>query len=302
MNSIRKHILLIMSLVLLSACGKEPGGDGTFPAVFRVGVSAGTKAVADGSHVNRYIMEVYSENGDVFYDRVVKLVEEGTLETEMEVTLHIGISYNFVFWADCSDGGGDLFYETLSSGDHGLRAVSMKDVYKGNDDRIDAFTACVVRPGHKAFEEKVVLRRPLARICVMTDDLGLLPAESLWPSEIEVGFTAYSCIDLLNGQLSSERKFEYVSRPCYLEGEGPSYSGFNVFSVDYVLAPFDGALISSMDFLASFDGGTVARSFENVPYRRNYMTNIKGSLLTETTFCYVIVDPAFDEPDLGVTL
>lgn len=289
---------MLMSLLMFAACGKEQCGDESLSAVFRVGAAAGTKASADASRINRYIMEVYSESGDVFYDRIEKVVPDGTLETTMEVSLHVGIGYNFIFWADCSDGGKDIFYETCSKGDHGLRAVSIKENYSGNDDRRDAFCASLRMAAHKAFEEKIILRRPFARICVMTDDLDRLPTDYVKPTGISVRFTACSCIDLMTGELSSEREFSYSAVPYCSTDPEPFIAGYSTMSMDYVLASAERSIIPSMEFTSTFAAGSCTRTFTNFGYQRNHKTNIMGSILTEDASYDIILSPDFDSDNL----
>ena len=296
----------VMALTALLSCSKQEE-EGLVRASFSISTVPFTRASADGdgaaASVNRFIMEVYREDNGAFYDRVEKTVPSGTVKTTMDVSLVVGQTYSFVFWADCSKDGEDLYYDTHSAVDHGLTEVRMTGSYKGNDDGRDAFFASVTDVAHHAFSNEILLTRPFAQVNVITDDLESVSLGRLQPSGVAVSVEAFTSFNALKGETTGTRSvLEYSAAPYYLGGgsgansENPSWT----LSMDYLFASPEKEVLTRMAFTTEAGGRKVSRTFDNVPYRRNYRTNVYGSLLTAGGTYKVLIAPDFNTPDINL--
>ena len=90
-----------------------------------------------GAQIDRCIMEIY-RNGILYGERQTATVTAG--KATFNLRLVASQTYDFVFWADCSEGGQDKHYNTTD-----LTAISVNGDYTGNDDDFDAFFYCLCR-------------------------------------------------------------------------------------------------------------------------------------------------------------
>ena len=110
-------------------------------------------------------------------------------------------TYDFVFWADCSEAG----YETDD-----LSAITLgSDAdYTGNDDKFDAFFLCKKDyTVTESFSETFTLRRPFGQLNVKTLDLAAIPdnAADLKPAKVKVNFTSLpTTFNALTGEESGD--------------------------------------------------------------------------------------------------
>ena len=134
--------VLLGLITTFAACQKDDTGASDGAAFQKITVtvpSSGvqTRAAADygdGSKINRCILEIYRD-GVRYGDRKVATVSAGQATFD-DLRLVASQTYDFVFWADCSDGGADKHYNTTD-----LTAITVNGDYTGNDDEFDAFFA-----------------------------------------------------------------------------------------------------------------------------------------------------------------
>lgn len=298
----RRSLLVIFTAILaLCGCSKTaPEGGREITAVFKIAIDEPKFKGADDSDgtaaaVNRYIMEVYHAGSTNLYERVVKTVEAGTKLTEIPVTLVVGADYNLVFWADCGNAdGSDRYYET--SGNDGLRKVRRLTLNHCNDDILDAFSNSVTRTAGPDLGEIIWLKRPFAQVNVITEDLDAILKDNLLPKSITLSYKAQSSYDCLAGSpVGDEVEFKEIAAPYYqTKGQGTNMNSWTL-AMDYIFAPDYEYNISRIGFLVKTGADDLPWcTFENIPLRANYRTNIRGALMTYGMEYTVVVDAIWD--------
>lgn len=299
----KKTLLLLASAaLLLVSCAKEQivdlqeGGltNVTFTANLDNGVA--TKAVADndgnGTEVNRCIMEIYF--GEQFYKRLVEPVtttDQGKkVATFANVPVVAGKQYQVLFWADC--GGAekaDLYYTTTN-----LKTVTvaktafLATLAAGENDKLDAFYFAdnYTISQNQTEVNAVFLKRPFAQLNVITTDLGTgktVTCADLLPDKVSVSYKAADKFNVATGEISSSVAGGYTysyEAPVY--GTWSSTKTELTLSMDYILASTEQAAVDVT--FKTFNNGdanpVMTHSLTNLPYKRNYRTNVKGDLLT----------------------
>lgn len=320
----KKYISIFAALLAFAACTKEPSmKEELVTAEFEVVTNIATKAVVDndgvGVNVSRFVMEVWHNSNGVseLYTRKVNTGSDMTVgtsyanpaKTKFKVTFVKGQEYDVLFWADCSDGEGDLYYTTNTA--EGLKAVTMKGEYIANNDKRDAFSAVVKVPADAdatIFNQTIKLRRPFAQLNVITDDIDEIEAnsgtEKVVPDAVELAFKAPSVFNVLTQVASTPVDYSYSAAPYYLTHKTDAAAADKyTLNMDYILAPAGEQAIAEIALTAKKDGIVLnEQTFQNIPLQRNYRTNIIGSLLTLTGEFIVEVDAVFNEPDFDVEI
>ncbi len=269
--------LLASAALLIVGCNKEQMSNGTdggmITATFTANLESGvaTRAVADGDGMGedatRCIMELYY--GDELYYRAVEAVND-MVANFTNVPLVSNRKYDVLFWADA----GEEYYDASS-----LKAVKMKTTeYAASDDKRDAFFYSGKKTvGQKGEAYQIELRRPFAQVNIITLDAATVKNAALYPDKVEMVYTAPTRFDVLTGELSEEKK---------ITCSGPVYAAFDAaktaltLQMDYIFATEEKATLD-IAFNAKHEGeADVHHEFTNIPYQRNYRTNIQGTLLT----------------------
>ena len=306
----KKALLLLASAALLlvgcskeQVAGQQDGGMTTasFTANFDNGDA--TKAVADndgkGTNVNRCIMEIYFQNQ--LYKRMVEPAVAG-VATFANVPVVAGKEYQILFWADC--GGAeksDLYYTTTS-----LKAVTVAKtafigaLVAGDNDKLDAFFFAgdyTVPQGGGSYD--VTLKRPFAQLNVITTDVGegkTVFEEDMLPEKDSVSYTAANAINVATGEVSGTETYAYEA-DVYGEWSTVATNHELTLSMDYILASAEQGAVD-VTFITKNNGAAVmTHNLTNLPYQRNYRTNIKGALLTTTGDWTATILPGWNTPD-----
>ena len=306
----KKYLLFFTSAaLLLVGCAKEQIVDlqegeltnVTFTANLDNGVA--TKAYADndgaGTNVNRCIMEIYFQNQ--LYKRM-EAAMSGTPATATfaNVPVVAGKEYQVLFWADC--GGAekaDLYYKTTS-----LKAVTVAKtaftgaLEAGDNDKLDAFCfgGNYTVPQNQAQPFAVTLKRPFAQLNVITTDVAagktVINADLL-PEKVSVSYTAATTFNVADSTVTGSAIYAYEA-PVYgdkTNWETVKTRGELTLSMDYILASTEQGNVD-VTFVTKNGGQAVmTHNLTNLPYKRNYRTNVKGELLTAGGTWKAEIDP-----------
>ena len=319
-------LLAATALLLLTSCQRDElqGGSisgeevsvsisATMPIDGGAVVKSDTEP-GDGSLANRCIMQIYylpdGESGSAdpipYGDRVTVAVS-GRKALFPDQRLVSGHDYRFVFWAD------HVSAEALAQDQHydteEFPIVSFKEEeggtlsYSSNDDTRDAFFAAEVRnisgPSSLSFD----LKRPFGQLNIITTDWGAIP-EQLRPSNVKLEFKSLpNSIDLVSGDVTGD--VDIISEVVEVS-QVPLNGDSKQLSFDYIFAPYEEEgeeqqLVLNEFKMHFYNGGqeTIsAYTFQNIPVRRNYRTNVSGNLLTDRTDIDVEVGTDFNEPDM----
>lgn len=263
------------------------------------------KNPGDGTLANRCLMQVYVVDdlqAPIAYGDP-QTVAVSNLSATFETRLMSGHDYRLVFWADCATApaaeGGE-FDDKYYNADHFPTKVSLiTTAFLGNQDELDAFfgeasvTAEQLASGPVSVSAD--LTRPFGQLNIYSTDYADIPVETMKPAAVEIAFTnVYTSIDLTTGELSDPAPLL-----TYSAAVAPHDAATGHLTFDYLLATDEEDAIAdfTMNFYTTADGNTPAAdpyTFSNIPVRRNYITNVRGNLLTDRTEIEVGIEPRFD--------
>lgn len=304
--------LALAGLLLTASCSKQEspvlGEDQVTISLGLEGVSA-TRAISDGSQVDKLVYEVYDKNGNVLsaMDKSETVVFPYTLS----LPLAKGQQYTILFWAQDSDCSA---YTTDNLKEVGINYSQAPN----NDETRDAFYAAVdvtVTGGPQSID--VVLKRPFAQINVA------VPQDE-WQRAIDAGVNV-SQSSVVVSEVASKINLE--TGKVEVAPNGISYDFANIptetlwvdinkdkvkdadetfvyLSMSYILVADEsdnGAeknIINNATFtFKATDVNDVILSVPNLPVQRNYRTNVLGTFLVDYVDFNIVVDPIYNEPD-----
>ena len=290
----KKTLLLLASTaLLLVGCAKEQvgpaAGDGEMVEVdITAGTAELTKAAIDhdgqAAYVTRWIMEVRDGSGDV-YSRKVDTEDAGTLQHTFNIKLFKNQQYTFAFWAD----NGGEFYDASD-----LSAVKYVDgkAFVAGVDAKDAFSGVETLTFSESISRTITLYRPFAQLNVITKDLKDLRADAISddaynafkPKNFKATITVPTQFNVLSGEASEE--IELILSADEFYGKDPlSYEkapAQATMFMAYIFATKGEKDIRTVNFKFDVDSQTGNNTFDftDVPFQRNYRTNILGNFLS----------------------
>lgn len=305
----KKTLLLIASAaLLLVGCAKEQVGPGAAVDgdMVDVNITAGTaeltKAVIDldgqADSVTRWIMEVRDASGDV-YAYKTDTESAGTLQHTFNIKLFKNQQYTFAFWAD----NGGEFYD--ASDLSAVKYVDGKSIVAGVDAK-DAFSAVETLTLTESITKNITLYRPFAQLNVITNDLAALKADAISadaynafkPKNFKTTITVPTQFNVLTGAASEETELilsadEFYGKTPVSYEDAPAKA---TMFMAYIFATKDEKDIRNVNFKFDVDSQTGNNAFaiNDVPFQRNYRTNILGNFLSGDVEWDVIISPDWD--------
>ena len=257
----------------------------------------------DGTLANRCLMQVYvvddSQTPIAYGEPQTAAVSN--LSATFETRLMSGHDYRLVFWADCATApaaeGGEFIDKYYNTEQFPTKVSLITAEFHGNQDELDAFfgetsvTADDLAAGPVSVSAD--LTRPFGQLNIYSTDYADIPVETMKPAAVKIAFNdVYTSIDLTTGELSDPADLTYSA------AVAPHDTATGHLTFDYLLATGveDAIADFTMNFYTTADGNTPAAdpyTFSSIPVRRNYITNVRGNLLTDRTAVTVDVVPAF---------
>ena len=302
-----KKFLALAAVVLgLASCQTEPDGldvvvGGEQDVNITVTLPEGTRAnSAEGAFENvdlnnqydvRFQCEVHY--GDQKKVLPVQISDNGKTAT-FPVRLIANRDYTFVVWADLVKQGEttDLHYNTAD----GLANITLKGDWNAMDETRDAFTCSEVREFKRNANINLELTRPFAKLRVITTDMNELMG--IQPASVEVEYTT-THFDTYNaltktpaGELSKNHVKTAIAAYDY-EADDAEKTLFT----DYFFATETQKVVNFNMNVYDEDGEIIdgTKSFNTpIPAQRNYVTTIKGNILTYADDFSVEILPGFD--------
>ena len=258
----------------------------------------------DGTLANRCLMQVYvvdDPQAPIAYGGP-QTAAVSNLSATFETRLMSGHDYRLVFWADCATApaaeGGEFDDKYYNTKQFPTKVSLITTEFHGNQDELDAFfgeasvTAEQLASGPVSVSAD--LTRPFGQLNIYSTDYADIPVETMKPAAVEIAFTnVYTSIDLTTGKLSD------LTPVTYSATVAPYDPATGHLTFDYLLATDDEDAIAdfTMNFYTTADGNTPAAdpyTFSSIPVCRNYITNVRGNLLTDRTEIEVDILPGFD--------
>ena len=311
-----KKFFALLALVLgVVSCQTEPEGfdvntGAEQDAVITVALPEGTRAdsaLGAFDHVNFENYDVRFQC-EVHYNGQVKVlpvqISDNGKEATFPVRLIANRDYKFVVWADLvlEDSTDDLHYDTSD----GLSNITLNvDTWVAMDETRDAFTCAKVCTFERGEAINLTLTRPFAKLRVITTDMEeLMGIKPTW-AKVEYAtpyYTSFNAYEQKPYDLSSSGKTH--SELFDIVPYGESGASKTLFT-DYFFAinPENGQAPETVAFtMEVFDenGATIdePKVFNtSIPVKRNYVTTIKGNILTYADHFTVEIKDAFANAD-----
>lgn len=296
--------LAAATMLAAGSCQKEKGlqdGDAsevTFAIDLPVDLS--TRAIGEGKTATELYYGVFSQDGVYIQSlaQTAALPVEGKTAT-LKLKLVKNYTYSIVFWAQAPDAP------------YSFNAVTgeVKIDYSGdaNDETRDAF--CKLHtftvPDQATFDETVVLKRPFAQINFGASDFAQIDELDLdMTSTVAISGLADS-YNILKGTISGDATtaLKLHTVPAQFDpAETLVVNGkeYGYVSMNYVLAPQEVKELANVSATFAYNGQDVQVDVPNVPFQRNYRTNIIGTFFTDEVTFTIVVDEAFNQPDFVV--
>ncbi len=298
------RILMAVAVLFTASCAKEEIsssiGGGEVEVTFTASLpQLGTRAFGDGAKVNTLRYFVY--DGDELLTELSSKEDIAVgVPTTVNLVLLKGMTYNIVFWADCDERY--AYNETTKS-------VTV-DYVNANDEERDAFYKFVAAfdPANATSENtSIELTRPFAQLnaAVSQSDIDAVNDSQVDLTTSTVELEAYTTLNIATGVVDGKQTVKFAEK----DMPKTDFNGYTLLSMNYILVPQDAVnakMVSDVEFTfkANKNGGVSAFSgtkYFSVPLKRNYRTNILGSLLTKPTDFEVKIEAAFtDDNKYGV--
>ena len=274
------------------------GGSNSALGVFDNGV-LGTK---DDNSTMRYILQVYyktMENGEAKYtaskERLVEYSDDKSVA--FEVRLVPERDYQFVVWADVVTNGKsdtDNHYNTED-----LANIKLNRTWVAMDESRDAFTATeLIEDYSGASNINITLKRPFAKLRVVTTDMKALNNLGIVPTKATVEYKVqhYNAFNALFNKAIGDSKNRDIKHENYAiasYGENTTAGADMTLFSDYFFAENDAVQFE----LKVYDqnGDLIKENAFNTDIyaKRNYLTTIKGNILTDGKGFDVTIEDGF---------
>ena len=310
----KKMILMLaaVGMLLATSCSKDETFDLSERealVTFSLGLenAMSTRAISDGSGVNKLIYAVY----DTLGNRVAQSNASAEFPFEKTFSLMKGEVYTAVFWAQNKD------CDAYTISDDFTTITVNYDGALNNDENRDAFFNVETFTVTDGANINIVLKRPFAQLNLGITEEEWLIAKSagfeVASSSVEIKQAA-TTLNLLDGTVGGGKDITFTTNAIpageilkvdmNCDGESENYK---YLSMCYFLAndALDGASQTTLDALkftlTSADGTknfVLQDGLANAPVQRNYRTNIVGSgggsILTDDIDVKISFDPLYD--------
>ena len=318
----RKFLALAALVLGLASCQNEPEGlnvvtGGEIDTVVTVTLpEAATRAdwtdsaqggiangvVASPDYTIRYILQVFNEEGTQSKGMMFQYSDDE--EVVFPVRLVPNRTYNFVVWADIVKVADVDYNDTTSVSAElhynigtDLRHITLANTWKAMDETRDAFTGVKKITGYNSASTiEVELIRPFAKLRVITTDMLELFDPAATPAKAVVTYkTLHSNTFDAFTQLKGEATEAIIHNSFDIKTYADNSETDKVLFTDYFFASEDGDIVNfTLDIRNADD-----ESFQSVTYntpisvKRNYVTTLKGNILTEGNSTSVIITDEF---------
>ena len=299
MKKILYTLLAVATLGLAAGCQREQSVKEEGPMVdvsFNVNIQGlQTKAFSDGTQAKDLYVAVYANrtDGAVFMDGIstdqIGAFADGLTAT-VKLRLVRGENYDIVFWAQAPNAPYTL--------DKTAKTLTVSTEGKANDELRDAFYGVWTGTPVTAPQD-VTLQRPFAQINVLTtaDDWAALQASGIPFAGSSMTFTAPTVLELTTGKATTPKEYKLAFDAIDPDAVNiPGYEQTHKYiAMNYVLA--GERLTEKLNFTIYRAADDPLGDFEvvNVPFQRNYRTNVWGEIFTVEGEFHVTIDPVYED-------
>ena len=291
---------MAVALLFTASCAKEDISSSIAGGEVEVTFTAslpelGTRAFGEGKLAKELTVKVFESTTNEALTALDRTVTSNTGVFTFQLVLLKGMKYDIVLWAQNATCG----HYTLAN-----KVVTMNytDV-NANDETRDAFYFYVEGFDPAVDTPSFALTRPFAQLnaAVNQSDMTAVSNSKVELTTSTVKVKTYTTLNIATGEVGGETEVEFVPTAMPKEIFNTDYT---LLSMNYILVPqtANGKMLSNVEFTfnATKNGSETAftgTSYQDVPLKRNYRTNILGSLLTKPTDFEVKIEADFFEPD-----
>lgn len=292
-------------LIAAASCQKEPvngpeveGEEAVAVLTISIPEEIATKSYSDGKTATDLYYAVYDsqdQNKKFLFGTTEPLkFENGSLTKEVEIRLVKNYAYDIVFWAQAPRAPYtfDMAAQTITVDNYTTKA---------NDENRDAFYQVV--EGYKIVSTptKVDLYRPFAQINFGASDYDEVTALGLtMASKVQISGLP-NVLNVLDRTVDGAVNADFIETDVpAIYGEKLEVKGdkdtYGYVSMNYVLAPVAKGMLDNVTGRFYYNNDEVVIPVTNVPYQRNFRTNIIGEFFTGPAHFIVEIIPIYDEP------
>lgn len=292
-------------LIAVASCQKEPvngpeveGEEAVAVLTISIPEEIATKSYSDGKTATDLYYAVYDsqdQNKKFLFGTTEPLkFENGSLTKEVEIRLVKNYAYDIVFWAQAQGAPYtfDMAAQTITVDNYTTKA---------NDENRDAFYQVV--EGYKIVSTptKVDLYRPFAQINFGASDYDEVTALGLtMASKVQISGLP-NVLNVLDRTVDGAVNADFIETDVpAIYGEKLEVKGdkdtYGYVSMNYVLAPVAKGMLDNVTGRFYYNNDEVVIPVTNVPYQRNFRTNIIGEFFTGPAHFIVEIIPIYDEP------
>ena len=307
-----KTLAVASAAILALACAKEPVADNGQQAgvsfTIEVPGASATRAYGEAEKATELYYQVFDNAGNTINGLGVQHTGLVGKTAKVNFQLVKDQTYNFVFWAQTTETG----YYTIDETE-GLKKITAdytthKDA---NDENRDAFFATESFKVTGPVTKTVTLKRPFAQINIGTKD------------QLKAGDATAPAIDFMNAKSSvtvkgvptvfsplaatPETMLTVPATVPFASAAIPTgqlkvnETDYDYLAMNYVFAPAEGTVCDLTAEIVLTGREPIQLSSPTTPIKRNWRTNILGSLLTSSVDFNVVVDPSFgDDNDVDL--
>ena len=294
--------------VLAIACAKEPVADNGQQAgvSFEIENPVVISKAGEGTTATQLYYQVFTADGQLIEGLPAQSKPLSSLKTTVTFQLVKDQTYKFIFWAQTPTAGYYSFAGTDDVKD--IRTITAN--YEGkeaNDENFDAFFATESFKVTGPVTKTVTLKRPFAQINIGTKD-QLKAGEATAPA---IDFTGAKSSVTVKGvptvfsplattpetMLTVPTDVTFVSAAIPTGSLNVNGTDYNYLAMNYVFAPAEGTVCDLSAEVVLTGREPIQLSSPTTPIKRNWRTNILGSLLTSSADFDVVVDPNFEGED-----
>ncbi|MBO7263948.1 MAG: hypothetical protein J6U93_05455 [Alistipes sp.] len=297
MKRLFTFLALVLGLVSCQTEGFDVNVGGEQDVNITVSLPEGTRADSALGAFDNVKFENYDVRFqcEVHYNGQVKVlpvqISDNGKEATFPVRLIANRDYTFVVWADLVNEGSeeDLHYNTSA----GLHNITIND-WNAMDETRDAFTCSVTRRFERGNAITLELKRPFAKLRVITTDMKELMG--IVPAKAEVEYTtkyrnSFNAVEAKAGDVYDTKTHNLFEIASY----GETGTDKTLFT-DYLFAS-EGDIVNFYMNVYDQNGDPIdeQKNFNTpIPVKRNYVTTIKGNILTYADDFTVEIKDAFD--------
>ena len=291
--------------VLAIACAKEPVADNGQQAgvSFEIENPVVISKAGEGTTATQLYYQVFTADGQLIAGLPAQSKPLSSLKTTVTFQLVKDQTYKFIFWAQTPTAGYYSFAGTDDAKD--IRTVTAN--YEGkdaNDENFDAFFATESFKVTGPVTKTVTLKRPFAQINIGTKDQlragsATAPAIDFTGAKSSVTVTGVPTVfsplaATPETMLTVPATVTFASAAIPTGPLNVNETDYNYLAMNYVFAPAEGTVCDLSAEIALTGREPIQLSSPTTPIKRNWRTNILGSLLTSGVDFNVVVDPSFE--------